>query len=73
MNEYLDITTSKSQLISAFVTSCLFVHTLIVACFEDAASLESPALLLNKIEALDEGSVRLKMKLEYPLVTFPYP
>ena len=39
----LDITTSKAQIISAFVTSCSLVHTLIVVCFEDDASLESPA------------------------------
>ena len=47
-------------MISAFVTSCLLVHMLIVVCVEDNASLESPASLLNKVEALDEGSVRLK-------------
>ena len=60
LNEYLDITTSKAQIISAFLTSCLLVHKLIVFCFEDYASLESPALLLTKVKALDEGSVRLK-------------
>ena len=70
LNKYLDITTSKTPMISAFVTSCLLVHRLIVVCFEDNALLESPASLLNKVEALDEGSVCLK--LEYPLVTFPY-
>ena len=59
LNEYLDITTSKAQIISAFVTSCLLVHTLIAVFFKDNASLESPAPLLNKVEALDEGSVRL--------------
>ena len=60
LNEYLDITTSKAQTISAFVTSCLLVHTLIVVYFEDYASLESPASLLNEVKALDEGSVCLK-------------
>ena len=69
LKKYLDITTSKAQMISAFATSCLLVHMLIVVCVEDNASLESPASLLNKVEALDEGSVRLKQ--EYPLVTFP--
>ena len=59
LNEYLDITTSKAQIISAFVTSCLLVHTLIAVFFKYNASLESPAPLLNKVEALDEGSVRL--------------
>ena len=33
-------------------------------CFKDNASLESPASLLNKVEALDEGSVRLKNEIE---------
>ena len=70
LNEYLDITTPKTQSISAFVTSCLLVHTVIVVGFEDNVSPESPASLLNKVEALDEGSVCLKS--EYPLVTFPY-
>ena len=59
LNEYLDITTSKAQIVSAFVTSCLLVHTLIAVFFKYNASLESPAPLLNKVEALDEGSVRL--------------
>ena len=63
LNEYLDITTSNAQIISAFVTSCLLTHRLIVICFEDDASLESPASLLNKAEALDEGSVRLKNEI----------
>ena len=63
LNEYLDITTSKAQIISAFVTRCLLVHTLIVICFEDNASLEFSASLLNKVEALHEGSVRLKNKI----------
>ena len=64
LNEYLDITTSKAQIISAFVTSCLLVHTPFAVCFKDNASLESPASLLNKVEALDEGSVRLKNEIE---------
>ena len=63
MNEYLDITTSKVQIISTFVTSCLLVHMLIVVCFEDNASLEFPVSLLNKVEALDEGSVHLKNEI----------
>ena len=63
LNEYLDITTSKAQIISAFVTSCLLVHTLIVICFEDNASLEFPASVLNKVEALHEGSVCLKNEI----------
>ena len=63
LNKYLDRTRSKAQTISAFVTSCLLVHKLIIFCFEDDASLESPALLLNKVEALDEGSVRLKNEI----------
>ena len=62
LNEYLDITTPKAHIISAFVASCLLVHTLIV-CFEDDPSLESPASLLNKVEALDEGSVHLKNEI----------
>ena len=60
LNEYFDITTFKAQIISAFVTSYLLVPTLIVLCFEDDASLESPTLLINNIEALDEGSIRSK-------------
>ena len=40
LNEYLGITTSKAQIISAFVTSCLLVYTLIVVCFEGGASLD---------------------------------
>ena len=63
LNEYLDITTSKAQIISSFVTSCLLVHMLIVVCFEDNSSLEFPASLLNKVEALDEGSVCLKNEI----------
>ena len=43
LNEHLDITTSKTQTISAFVTSCLLVHMVIVVGFEDNVSLESPA------------------------------
>ena len=57
----LNITTSKAQIVSAFVRSCLLVHTLIVVCFEDNTSLEFMASLLNK--ALDEGSVRLKNEI----------
>ena len=60
LKKYLDITTSKAQTISAFVTCCLLVHMLIAVCVEDNASLESPASLLNKVKALDEGSVCLK-------------
>ena len=60
LNEYFDITTFKAQIISAFVTSYLLVPTLIVLCFEDDASLESLTLLINNIEALDEGSIRSK-------------
>ena len=63
LNKYLDITTSKAQIISAFVTSCLLAHTLIAVCFEDNASVEFPVSLLNKVEALDEGSVRLKNEI----------
>ena len=54
------ITTSKPQIISAFLTNCLLVYTLIVVCFEDDASLEFPASLFNKFKTLDEGSVHLK-------------
>ena len=60
LNGYLDITTSKAQIISAFVTSRLLVHTLIVVCFEGDASLESHASIL---EALDEGSTHLKNEI----------
>ena len=60
LNEYFDITTFKAQIISAFVTSYLLVPKLIVLCFEDDASLESLTLLINNIEALDEGSIRSK-------------
>ena len=63
LNEYLNITTSKAQIISAFVTICILVHMFIVVCFEDDASLESPASLLNKVEALNEGSARLKSEI----------
>ena len=63
LNEYLDITTSKVQIISAFVTSCLVVYMLIVLYSEDGASLESPASLLNKVKALDKGSACLKNKI----------
>ena len=63
LNEYLDITTSKAQIISTFVKSCLLVHMLIVVCFEDNASLQFPASLLNKVEALDEGSALLKNEI----------
>ena len=59
LNEYSDITTSKAQIISAFVTSCLLVHSLIVVCIEDNALLESSLSLLNKVKTLDEGSVYL--------------
>ena len=59
LNDYLDITTSKAQIISAFVTSCLLVHSLIVVCIEDNALLESSLSLLNKVKTLDEGSVYL--------------
>ena len=59
LNEYLDIKTSKAQIISAFETTCVLVHTLIVVCFEDVL-LKSPASLLNKVEALDEDSACLK-------------
>ena len=62
LNEYLDITTSKAQIVSALVTSYLLVHPLIVY-FEDDASLESPGSLRNNVEALDEGSVRLKNEI----------
>ena len=72
LNKYLDMNTTKAQIVSAFVTSCLLVHSLIVVYFEDDASPESPAPLLSKVESLDEGSVCLKKKLQYPLVTFPY-
>ena len=67
-NEYLDKTTSKAQIISAFVTSCLLLHTLVASCFKDNASLESPESLFSKVEALDEGSVRLKNEIG---VSFP--
>ena len=63
LNEYLDIKTSKAQIISAFETTCLLVHTPIVVCFEDDAFLKSPASLLNKVEALDEDSVSLKNEI----------
>ena len=63
LNEYLGITTCKAQIISAFVKSCLLVHTLIVVCFEDIVFLQSPASLLNKVEAFDEGSVHLKNEI----------
>ena len=63
LNKYLDITTSKAQIISALVTSCLLVHVRIVVCFEEDASLESPASLFNNVEVLDEGSVHLKNKI----------
>ena len=63
LNEYLDTTTSKAQIVSALVTSYLLVHQLIVVYFEDDASLESPASLRNNVEALDEGSVRLKNEI----------
>ena len=63
LNEYLDINTSKAKIISAFVKSYLLVYTLIVVCFEDDASLQPPASLLNKVEALDEGSVRLNNEI----------
>ena len=59
LNEYLDITTSKAQIISIFITSCLLVHTLIAVFFKDNALLQSPAPLLNKFEALDKDSARL--------------
>ena len=62
LNEYLDIKTSKAQIISAFET-CLLVHTLIVVCFEYDALPKSPAPLLNKVEALDEDSVSLKNEI----------
>ena len=39
---------------------------LIVVCFEENTSLESPESLLNKVEALDEGSVRLKNEIGGP-------
>ena len=63
--EDLDINISKAQTTSAFVTSCLLVHMLIVVCFEEDASLESPASLLNKVKAL-EGSVCLKNEIGVP-------
>ena len=63
LDKYLDITTSKAQIISPFVTSCLLVHTLIVICFEDNASLEFPASVLNKVKAFHESSIRLKNKI----------
>ena len=63
LNEYLDITTSKAQIISAFVTNCLLVHTLIVVCFEDNASLGFPASSLSQVKAFDEGSVCLKNEI----------
>ena len=62
----LDINISKAQTTSAFVTSCLLVHMLIIVCFEKDASLESPASLLNKVKALDEGSVCLKNEIGVP-------
>ena len=72
LNKYLEITTSKAQIISAFVTSCLLVHTLIVICFEDNASLEFPASLLNKVGGLDESSVRLKNEIGVSFGNLPY-
>ena len=51
LNKYLDITTSKAQIISAFVTSCLLVPMFIVVCFEDNASLEFPTSFLNNWES----------------------
>ena len=63
LNVYLEITTSKAQIISALVTSCLLVHMLVVVCFKDNASLESPASLFNKVKALDEGSICLKNEI----------
>ena len=78
LNEYLDITTSKAQIVSVFVTSCLLdicnaYAILNVVCFEDDVSFETPPSLFSKVEALDEGSVRLKDKIGGCLVTFPYP
>ena len=63
LNEYLDLTPSKAQIISASATSSLLMHRLIAVCFDDNASLESPVSLLNKVEALDEGSARLKNEI----------
>ena len=63
LNKHLDITTSKAQIISALVTSFLLVHMLVVVCFEEDASLESPASLFNNVEVLDKGSVRLNWSI----------
>ena len=63
LNKYLDMTTSEAQLISAFVTSCLLGHLVIIVCFGDHTSLESSTSLLNQVKALDKGSVRLKNEM----------
>ena len=60
LNGYLDIATSKDQIISAFVKSCLLVHTVIAVCPEDD---ECPTSLFNKVKAPDEGSVRVKNEI----------
>ena len=62
LNEYFDIITFKAQIISAFVASHLLVPTVIVVCFKDDASLESPTLFINNSEAL-EGSIRSKNEI----------
>ena len=43
---------------------------LIVVCFEEDASPESPASLLNKVKALDEGLVCLKNEIGVPFSNF---
>ena len=60
LNVYLCITTSKAQIISVLVTSCLL---LIIVCYGDNASLEYLAPLLSQVKALDECSVRLKNEI----------
>ena len=48
LNKYLDITKFKTETISAFVTSCLLVHMVIVVCSEGNTSLESLLFALFK-------------------------
>ena len=66
LNKYLDMTTSKAQLISAFETSCLLGHMVIIVCFGEHTSLESFTSLFNQVKALDKGSVRLKNEIRVP-------
>ena len=60
----LDITTSKAQIISAFVTSCYWCRRLLLFALKMMLHLNLPLeSLLNKVEALDEGSGHLKNKI----------